>query len=45
MARWALQVATIPVINALDDYAHPMQMCADLLTMFEHKAESTALEL
>jgi len=35
--RSLAQVATIPVINALDDYAHPMQMCADLLTIFEHK--------
>jgi len=31
------QVSTIPVINALDDYAHPMQMLADLLTIIEHK--------
>jgi len=30
-------VSTIPVINALDDYAHPMQMLADLLTIWEHK--------
>eukprot|EP00443_Scrippsiella_acuminata_P129955 CAMPEP_0115689052 /NCGR_PEP_ID=MMETSP0272-20121206/61339_1 /TAXON_ID=71861 /ORGANISM="Scrippsiella trochoidea, Strain CCMP3099" /LENGTH=1176 /DNA_ID=CAMNT_0003128783 /DNA_START=42 /DNA_END=3568 /DNA_ORIENTATION=+ len=30
-------VSTIPVINALDDYAHPMQMLADLLTVIEHK--------
>lgn len=30
-------VSTIPVINALDDYAHPMQMLADLLTIIEHK--------
>lgn len=29
--------ATIPVINALDDYAHPMQMLADLLTIREYK--------
>jgi ornithine carbamoyltransferase len=30
-------VSTIPVINALDDYGHPMQMLADLLTVIEHK--------
>lgn len=29
--------ATIPVINALDDYAHPMQMLADLMTISERK--------
>ena len=29
--------ATIPIINALDDYAHPMQMLADLQTIVEHK--------
>eukprot|EP00928_Gymnodinium_smaydae_P072391 TRINITY_DN55765_c0_g1_i1.p1 TRINITY_DN55765_c0_g1~~TRINITY_DN55765_c0_g1_i1.p1 ORF type:complete len:372 (+),score=89.40 TRINITY_DN55765_c0_g1_i1:63-1178(+) len=31
------QVSEIPVINALDDYGHPMQMLADLLTIIEHK--------
>lgn len=31
------QVASIPVMNALDDYAHPMQMLADLLTIIEEK--------
>jgi len=30
-------VCSIPVINALDDYAHPMQMLADLLTIWEHR--------
>ncbi|EGB03944.1 ornithine carbamoyltransferase [Aureococcus anophagefferens] len=29
--------ATIPIVNALDDYAHPMQMLADLQTIVEHK--------
>jgi len=29
--------STIPVVNALDDYAHPMQMLADLQVMFESK--------
>ena len=31
--------ATIPIINALDDYAHPMQMLADLQTIVEHKCD------
>jgi ornithine carbamoyltransferase len=35
--RALASVSSIPVINALDDYAHPMQMLADLLTMIEHK--------
>eukprot|EP00420_Gonyaulax_spinifera_P030694 CAMPEP_0197877210 /NCGR_PEP_ID=MMETSP1439-20131203/5972_1 /TAXON_ID=66791 /ORGANISM="Gonyaulax spinifera, Strain CCMP409" /LENGTH=374 /DNA_ID=CAMNT_0043496541 /DNA_START=77 /DNA_END=1201 /DNA_ORIENTATION=+ len=35
--RALAHVSTIPVINALDDYAHPMQMLADLLTIIEHK--------
>lgn len=35
--RALAKVSTIPVINALDDYAHPMQMLADLLTIIEHK--------
>lgn len=35
--RSLAQVSTVPVINALDDYAHPMQMVADLLTMIEQK--------
>eukprot|EP00929_Paragymnodinium_shiwhaense_P046194 TRINITY_DN23516_c0_g1_i1.p1 TRINITY_DN23516_c0_g1~~TRINITY_DN23516_c0_g1_i1.p1 ORF type:complete len:376 (-),score=110.68 TRINITY_DN23516_c0_g1_i1:313-1440(-) len=29
--------ATIPIINALDDYGHPMQMFADLQTIIEHR--------
>ena len=28
--------STIPIVNALDDYAHPMQMLADLQVMSEH---------
>ena len=28
--------STIPIINALDDYAHPMQMLADMQVMMEH---------
>jgi ornithine carbamoyltransferase len=35
--RSLAEVSTIPIINALDDYAHPMQMLADLLTIIEHK--------
>jgi ornithine carbamoyltransferase len=35
--RSLAQVSSIPVINALDDFAHPMQMLADLLTIVEHK--------
>jgi len=35
--RSLAQVSSIPVINALDDYGHPMQMMADLLTMIEQK--------
>jgi len=37
--------STIPVINALDDFGHPMQMLADLQTMAEHKrgGDATAL--
>jgi len=31
------EVSSVPVINALDDYGHPMQMLADLLTIVEHK--------
>mmetsp|Transcript_19468 Transcript_19468/g.58926 ORF Transcript_19468/g.58926 Transcript_19468/m.58926 type:complete len:321 (-) Transcript_19468:60-1022(-) len=33
LAAWS----TIPIINALDDLAHPMQMLADLQTIAEHK--------
>lgn len=29
--------STIPIVNALDDHAHPMQMLADLQTMSERK--------
>jgi len=39
------EVSTIPVINALDDYAHPCQMLADLLTIVENKGRSEDLKL
>lgn len=32
--------STIPIINALDDWAHPMQMLADLQVMIEHSGSS-----
>merc|ERR1719456_274068 len=39
------QVATVPVVNALDDYAHPMQMLADLLTIIEYKGTVRGLQM
>lgn len=33
--RGLAATATVPVVNALDDFAHPMQMLADMLTMKE----------
>eukprot|EP01064_Diplonema_japonicum_P026984 TRINITY_DN3865_c2_g1_i1.p1 TRINITY_DN3865_c2_g1~~TRINITY_DN3865_c2_g1_i1.p1 ORF type:complete len:342 (+),score=88.67 TRINITY_DN3865_c2_g1_i1:56-1027(+) len=33
--RGLSKVSSIPVVNALDDYAHPMQMLADILTIQE----------
>merc|ERR1719453_2438941 len=38
-------VATVPVINALDDYAHPMQMLADLLTIYEKKIDPAGMSI
>ncbi|GAB5362743.1 hypothetical protein AAMO2058_000824400 [Amorphochlora amoebiformis] len=38
-------VATVPVINALDDYAHPCQMLADLQTIIEQKGSPKGLKL
>lgn len=35
--RALAQVCDVPVINSLDDYAHPLQMIADLLTIIEEK--------
>jgi len=43
--RSLAQVSTIPVINALDDYGHPMQMLADLLTIVEHRGTTDGLTM
>lgn len=37
--------ATIPVINALTDYAHPCQVVADLLTIREYKGTTSGKKL
>jgi len=37
--------ATVPVINALDDYAHPTQMLADMQTIIEQKGSLEGLKL
>ncbi len=37
--------ATVPVINALTDYAHPCQVLADLLTVRERKGKLRDLKL
>ncbi|KAL0208269.1 hypothetical protein P9112_010856 [Eukaryota sp. TZLM1-RC] len=42
--RELAKYSTIPVINALDDYAHPMQMLADFLTVREHKGQLEGLK-
>ena len=41
LAKWA----TVPVINALDDWEHPCQALADLFTVQEHKGELKGLKL
>jgi ornithine carbamoyltransferase len=33
------------VVNALDDYAHPMQMLADMMTIFEKTRKTSDFEL
>jgi len=43
--RALAKVSSIPVINALDDYAHPMQMLADLQTIIEHKGMMEGFEM
>eukprot|EP00418_Pyrodinium_bahamense_P063824 CAMPEP_0179076144 /NCGR_PEP_ID=MMETSP0796-20121207/33952_1 /TAXON_ID=73915 /ORGANISM="Pyrodinium bahamense, Strain pbaha01" /LENGTH=376 /DNA_ID=CAMNT_0020773393 /DNA_START=50 /DNA_END=1180 /DNA_ORIENTATION=+ len=43
--RSLAKVSTIPIINALDDYGHPMQMLADLQTIIEHKGSWEGLTL
>jgi len=43
--RELADVSTIPVINALDDFAHPCQMLADLQTIIEHKGAAEGLKL
>src|SRR5919199_6172973 len=37
--------ATVPVINALSDFAHPCQALADVLTVMEHKGRLAGLTL
>jgi len=37
--------ATIPIINALDDYAHPTQMFADMQTILEKKGRLKGLSV
>eukprot|EP00465_Bigelowiella_longifila_P001084 CAMPEP_0185281128 /NCGR_PEP_ID=MMETSP1359-20130426/66546_1 /TAXON_ID=552665 /ORGANISM="Bigelowiella longifila, Strain CCMP242" /LENGTH=300 /DNA_ID=CAMNT_0027876525 /DNA_START=55 /DNA_END=957 /DNA_ORIENTATION=+ len=39
------EVSSIPVINALDNYAHPCQMLADLQTIIEQKSSAEGLKL
>ncbi|KAL0233429.1 hypothetical protein PCE1_001944 [Barthelona sp. PCE] len=37
--------STIPIINALDDQGHPMQMLADFLTIYEKKGTFEGLKM
>jgi ornithine carbamoyltransferase len=43
--RSLAEVSDVPVINALDDYAHPMQMFADLQTIVEFKGSWEGLTM
>ncbi|CAK0891102.1 unnamed protein product [Prorocentrum cordatum] len=43
--RSLAEVSDVPVINALDDYAHPMQMFADLQTIVECKGSWDGLTM
>lgn len=43
--RQLAEASTIPVINALDDFAHPCQMLADLLTIIEKKGKVEGLTM
>jgi len=37
--------ASVPVVNALDDYGHPCQMLADILTIVEHRGTYEGMKL
>lgn len=43
--RSLAMVSDIPVINALDDWGHPMQMLADVLTVIEYKGQLEGLTM
>lgn len=45
MVETLAKYATIPVINALTDYAHPCQVVADLLTIREYKGTTQGKKL
>lgn len=37
--------ASVPVINGLDDFAHPCQMLCDVLTILEKKGTLSGIKL
>jgi ornithine carbamoyltransferase len=39
------KASSVPVINALSEYFHPMQILADLLTIIEHKGKLKGLKV